>query len=129
MDKQQTQILSMIDQQNTINDSYANEIKQLKQQQNQHNKLIHHLQTRWLDKSDEFPSTPASIQHMKKKSRQESTQEETSLTDNQNIYEFETIEFTNDTSMLLKLRTMISTKPTVFTHTKTMNLTKSIQIF
>lgn len=44
MDKQQNKLLSMIDQQNSINESYSNEIQMLPKQQNQHATIIQQLQ-------------------------------------------------------------------------------------
>lgn len=101
MDKQQTQLLSMIDQQNTINKSYSNEIQTLRKQQNQQATVIQQLQQSIIVKTTNSHTTPNSLQHAKKKSRQSLDDSDMSPPVYNTAQEEETIYFANDTSILL----------------------------
>jgi hypothetical protein len=101
MDKQQTQLLSMIDQQNTINESYSNEIQTLRKQQNHQATVIQQLQQSIVVKTTNSHTTPNSLQHAKNKSRQSLDDSDMSPPLYNTAQDEETIYFANDTSILL----------------------------
>jgi hypothetical protein len=97
VDKQQTQLLAIINEQNTINGTYASTLQALHKQQNQQSFLIKNIQTKPQTTSLRKPSTPLSLEHVKKKPRKIDNQD---LSDSTMQYNVESIHFDNDTSIL-----------------------------